>query len=174
MKTYNQTNFFKHTFCEFQQIEDFDFPKKTHYQSKSESAYFYTEEGVYRRSTHWGRVANCRWKFIANKDYKNQTIGLGFAKWTDFYPIETAQKIFYIEVDYESKTATIRVNTNSSSNHCFVFYEAQQKRKQIIHLLNNDKWAQYYEQDIEELRFNIISEYIQSKQSLQQIKRNYR
>lgn len=174
MKTYNQHNFFKYTFCEFHQIEDFDFPEETHYRSKSESAYFYTKEGVYRKSTHWGRVANCRWKFIANKDYKNQTIGIGFAKWTDFYPVNTVQKIFYIEVDYEAKTATIRASTDATANHSLVFSEAQKKRKQIVQLLNEDKWAQYFELDIEELRFNIISEYIQSNHSLQQIKKNYR
>ena len=99
MKTYNSTNFFKHTFCEFQQVDDFTFLEKTNYKSKSESSYFYTDEGVYRKSNHWGRVANCRWKLISNENYKNQQIVIGFAKWIDFYPINSSEKIFFIDVN---------------------------------------------------------------------------
>jgi hypothetical protein len=28
LKTYSQNNFFKYTFCEFQQVDNFEFPKK--------------------------------------------------------------------------------------------------------------------------------------------------
>ena len=76
MKTYNQSNFFKHTFCEFQEIDRFEFPEDTNYKSKSKSMYFYTDEGVYRKSNHWGRVANCRWKLVTDSKYKNQKIAL--------------------------------------------------------------------------------------------------
>ena len=96
LKTYNQTNFFKHTFCEFHQVDDFDFPENTTYKSKSESIYFYTNEGVFRKSNHWGRVANCRWKIIANENFKNQQIVIGFAKWIDFHPINSREKSYFI------------------------------------------------------------------------------
>ena len=74
MKTYNQTNFFKHTFCEFKEITNFKIPENINFSSKSDSTYFYTNEGVYRKSNHWGRVANCRWKLISTANYKNQEV----------------------------------------------------------------------------------------------------
>ena len=171
MKTYNQTNFFKHTFCEFQQVDTFEFPENTNYKSKSESEYFYTDEGVYRKSNHWGRVANCRWKLISNDNYKNQNIVIAFAKWVDFYPINSSEKIFFIEVDFENKTTKLQPKQKNDTKYLHTFSEGQQKIKQIKHLLNDDKWAKYFDEEIEELRFKIIEEFINSDKTLQNIKR---
>ncbi|QOD62204.1 hypothetical protein H9I45_07115 [Polaribacter haliotis] len=171
MKTYNKTNFFKHTFCEFQQVDDFQFPENTNYKSKSESMYFYTDEGVYRKSNHWGRVANCRWKLIVADNYKNQNIVIGFAKWSDFYPINSKEKIFLIDVNFENKTAKLQHKNNDTTNHLFSFSEVQQRIKQITHLFKDDKWAKYFDLEIEELRFKVITEFINSNKTLQEIKR---
>ena len=174
LKTYNKTNFFKHTFCEFTQIDGFNFPENTNYKSKSESMYFYTEEGVYRKSNHWGRVANCRWKINANKNYKNQQIVIGFAKWNDFYPINSTEKNFFIEVNFEEKTAKIKPIKEKKSKYLFSFSEAQKRIKQITHLFKDDKWASYFNEDIESLRMNIISQFINTEKSLQEIKRSFK
>ncbi|UAM98550.1 hypothetical protein K8354_01605 [Polaribacter litorisediminis] len=173
MKTYNQNNFFKHTFCEFQQADHFTFPENPHYKSKSESSYFYTDEGVYRKSNHWGRVANCRWKIIANEHYKNQQIVIGFAKWTHFYPMNSSEKIFYIDVDFKSKTAKLQPKINNPSQYLFTFSEAQKRTQQIQHLFKDDKWAKHYDLEITELRFQIISDFIKFNKTLQEIKRNF-
>jgi hypothetical protein len=171
LKTYNKTNFFKHTFCEFKQIEDFDFPEDTNYKSKSESMYFYTDKGVYRKSNHWGRVANCRWKLVSNENYKNQQIVIGFANWTDFYPINLSGKIFFIEVNFEEKIAEIQPKKENSTNHLFTFYEAQKRIKQITLLFSDDKWAKYFDKNIDILQFEIISDFINSDKTLQELKR---
>ncbi|MEE9408667.1 MAG: hypothetical protein V3V28_11405 [Polaribacter sp.] len=174
MKTYNQTNFFKHTFCEFQQVDNFEFPENTNYKSKSESSYFYADEGVYRKSNHWGRVANCRWKLISNKNYKNQQIVIGFAKWANFYPINSSEKNFSIEVNFEEKTVKIQPEKEISINFAFTFTEAQNKIKQITHLFKDDKWTKHFELEIEEIRFKVISEFINSEKTLQEIKRSFK
>ena len=180
MKTYNQHNFFKHTFCEFQQVDNLEFPEDTNYKSKSESMYFYTEKGVYRKSNHWGRVANCRWKIAANEHYKNQQIIIGFAKWTNFYPINSAEKIFFIDVNFDQKTANIRPKIaavskkESDTNHVFTFSEAQKRIKQITHLFKDTHWTKHFDLEIEELRFQIISEFIKSNKDLQEIKRRFK
>ncbi|MCI2230078.1 hypothetical protein MC378_12940 [Polaribacter sp. MSW13] len=174
MKIYNKTNFFKHTFCEFTQIENFKFPEDTNYKSKSESMYFYTDEGVYRKSNHWGRVANCRWKLIANEDYKNQKTVIGYAKWCDFYPINSKEKIFFIDVNFEEKTAKISPNKKENKNYLFTFSEAQKKIKHINQLLTEDKWANYYDKKIAILRKEIISSFINSNKTLIEIKRNFK
>ena len=171
MKIYNQTNFFKHTFCEFQEVDNFDFPEKTNYKSKSESTYFYTDEGVYRKSNHWGRVANCRWKLIASNTYKNQNIVIGFAKWSDFTPNNSTEKLFFIEVNFDEKSAKLQPKKENSTNYLFTFSEAQKRIKQIQHLFKDDKWANYFNLGITELQFKIISEFINSDKSLQEIKR---
>lgn len=173
MKIYNQTNFFKHTFCEFQQVDNFDFPENTNYKSKSESTYFYTEEGVYRKSNHWGRVANCRWKLIASNTYKNQNTVIGFAKWTDFYPINSTEKLFFIEVNFDEKSAKLQPKKENSTNYLFTFSEAQKRIKQIQHLFKDDKWSNYFNLEIPELQFKIISKFINSDKSLQEIKREF-
>ena len=174
MKTYNQTNFFKHTFCEFQQVEDVNFPENTNYKSSSESMYFYTDEGVFRKANHWGRVANCRWKLISNEHYKNQNIVIGFAKWTDFYPINSTQKIFYIEVDFENKLAKLQPKKETTPNYLFTFSEAQKRVKQIKHLFKDDKWTTYFDVEKEDLIFRVISELINSDKTLQEIKLAYK
>ena len=174
MKTYNSTNFFKHTFCEFQQVDDFTFLEKTNYKSKSESSYFYTDEGLYRKSNHWGRVANCRWKLISNSKYKNQQIVVGFAKWTDFYPINSSEKIFFIEVDFDEKTAKLQPKKVNTKQHLFAYSEAQKRIKQINHLFSDDKWTKYFDIQTEELLFKIISEFIKSGKNLQEIKRSFK
>lgn len=174
MKTFNKNNFFKYTFCEFQQVDDFDFPENTNYKSKSESAYFYTDEGVYRKSNHWGRVANCRWKLIADNNYKNQNIVIGFAKWCDFYPINSQEKIFGIQVNFDKKTAKLQPKTQTLHQHLFCYSEAQKRLKQIQHLFTNDKWTNYFDVEIDELRLKVISKFSNSNDSLQEIKSSFK
>ena len=136
--------------------------------------YFYTNEGVYRKSNHWGRVANCRWKIMANATYKNQQIVTGFAKWTNFYPINLTEKNFFVAVDFEEKTAILQPKRAASVKYFFTFSEAQKRIKEITYLLKEDAWAKYFETEIKELRFKIISEYIRSEKSLQEIKRGFK
>ncbi len=57
---------------------------------------------------HWGGVANFRWKLIVDKKYKNQQTVNGFANWTDFYPINSTEKIFFIEVNFKDEIAKIQ------------------------------------------------------------------
>jgi hypothetical protein len=174
LKTYNQTNFFKHTFCEFQQVDDFDFPENATYKSNSESIYFYTKEGVYRKSNHWGRVANCRWKLVTNKEYKNQHVVIGFAKWVDFYPINSTKKNYCIAVDFEKKRAKIQPLQDNSTKSAFTFSEAQQRMKHINHLFKEDSWAKYFDLEIEDLREKVILELITSTKKLQEIKQSFK
>ena len=45
------------------------------------SRYWYTKKGVYRESSHWGRVAQCEWEIDNLKKGEAQ---VGFANWKDF------------------------------------------------------------------------------------------
>jgi hypothetical protein len=172
LKTYNQTNFFKHTFCEFKETTNFEIPENINFSSKSDSTYFYTNKGVYRKSNHWGRVANCRWKLISTTNYKNQEVVVAFAKWADFYPINSNEKTFFIEVDFIKKTAKIQPTKEDTQHELFGFSESQHRIKQIKHLFKDEKWAKHFDLEIESLRSRIISEFIKTNKSLQEIKKN--
>lgn len=171
MKTFTSNNFFTHTFCEFQQVSsDFFTENEFHFKSKSGSRYFYTEEGVYRYSNHWGRVANCRWRLQSKEKIKNQNYYLGFAKWTDFYALNETEKQFYISANFENKTVDFHHRGNAENVFLFFAETAQKRVAQIRKLFSDDSWASYFETDIEILRKKIISAYIHSNKTLQQIK----
>jgi len=141
-----------------------------HFKSKTGSKYSYTEDGVYRFSNHWGRVADCRWRLLSKEKLKSQNYYLGFAKWTDFYALNETEKQFYISVDFEK--SIVEFHHKGTKEDVFVFFAetAQKKVSQIKKLLFEDKWAKYFDSDIHLLRENIISEYINSNKTLQEIK----
>tara|TARA_R110002073_G_scaffold53840_4_gene138841 strand:- start:49401 stop:50012 length:612 start_codon:yes stop_codon:yes gene_type:complete len=171
LKKYNSSNFFKHTFCIFNRVDDQFFKENTiHFKSKSESRYSYTEEGIYRYSNHWGRVANCRWKLNSDEKLKNQLYYLGFAKWTDFYPMDENKKLFSISVDFVSKSVNFHHQQEKEDAFLFLLSDAQNRVKQIRQLFKEEKWARYFNTDIEKLRKSIVTELISSDKSLQEIK----
>ncbi|WP_296638034.1 hypothetical protein [Polaribacter sp.] len=169
-KKYNPSNFFKHTFCEFKEVNDFSFTDNKFYKSKSNSKYYYTEKGVYRKSNHWGRVANCRWKLIALTSYKNQKEVTGFAKWTDFNSMQSLEKQFVISVDYKTNRAKVILKDIETKVRSFNYAEAQQKLKEVNKLLKNDSWTSYYNYDSIFLKRKIIEMRINSDESLAKIK----
>ena len=174
MKTYNHTNFFKHTYCEFQWVENFEFPENAHFKSNSNSTYYYTEKGVYRKSNHWGKVANCQWKILPLENYKNQQTIIGFATWDCFFPTISSEKNFIIAVDFNQNTATIQSKKNRETFPLFAFSEAQQKLKKIRELLQNDAWTRYYNHDIKEIKQLVVHTFLNSSKSLQQIKQDFK
>ncbi|MFT0157008.1 hypothetical protein [Tenacibaculum ascidiaceicola] len=170
---YHKFNFYRSTYCEFemQNINFFD-DMKAHFQSKSGSYYYYTEDGVFRYSNHWGRVANCRWKIQGIDNYKNQQYYVGYANWSSFYPLNSIDKVFYLEVDYTKAKASIkRVEEGLENNHFLMNSElVHQRLKQIQTLFKEYKWARYYEEDIDVLRKKIINKLVITNKTLQQIK----
>lgn len=47
------------------------------------SSYWYTEEGVYRKSDHWGECRKCYWT-IDVEEINSRAEIVGFCKWEDF------------------------------------------------------------------------------------------
>lgn len=170
---YHKFNFYRSTYCEFEMQNINFFEKmKAHFQSKSGSYYYYTEDGVFRYSNHWGRVANCRWKIQGIEQYKNQSYYVGFANWSSFYPLNSTDKVFYLEVNYQENKVTIkRIQNNTEASKFLMTSElAHQRLKQIQTLFKEYKWAIYYEEDINVLRKQLIDKLINSTKSLQQLK----
>ena len=187
-KKYNKNNFHKHTFCEFTEVDATTISNiEWHYKSKSGSGYCFTEQGVYRISNHWGRAANCRWRLISRASSKtgantssrakinNSQHRIGYAKWTDFYPNNETEKLFYIEVNFDTKEATFQHKDNPNYDGIAVFRNASETAKvirQIKEILESDAWSKYLDfDDLEQLRKKIIQKLITDYQSLATIKK---
>ena len=174
-------NSFKNTFCVFQevlpdQIEDL----KIQYDSKSGSKYFYTKEGMYRWSNHWGRLANSKWRLEpmeqdgaeARNDSKFK---IGYASWDEFYPDNAEEELYYLEVNYIKNTVNYQHKNNPNYDAKAILrtsFETTKKIKQIRNLFNLTSWAKYFEyDDIEDLRKVIIEQLIYTNKTLDEIKR---
>ncbi|QXP74243.1 hypothetical protein H0I31_09370 [Tenacibaculum sp. AHE15PA] len=171
---FHKYNFFRYTYCEFESRSiDFFKDKSAHYQSKSGSLYFYADEGVYRYSNHWGRVANCRWKIKEIEEYKSQNYYVGFANWSDFYLLNNTDKVFYLEVNFKTKQVKIKRLKEEENKIVFLMTSefAHQRLKQIQTLFKEYKWAAYYEDDIDHLREILINDLISTTKTIQQLKR---
>lgn len=147
--------------------------KSIHYKSKSGSSYFYTEKGVYRYSNHWGRVANCRWKIRGIEDYKNQNYYIGYANWSNFFPLSSSEKAFYLKYDSLTSETTIhKSNMFKNSSHFLMSLDLALKRiKEIKLLRKNYKWALYFE-DVNLVENMLITRLINSDKPLEKLKRD--
>ena len=175
---YNRLNFHKHTFCVFQEV-DLDVLKdlKLNYRSKSGSSYYFTENGVYRLSNHWSRVANCRWRLEGNITNSPNRMKLGFAGWTDFHRDNEFEKLYWIDVDVENKTASFHHKGSpyyTSEKQLRTSTETSKVIKQIRGLLLDDAWAKHLRpMDITVLRKEIIDQLIQTNLTFHEIRRKY-
>ncbi len=183
LKKYNKTNLHKHTFCEFTEVDSDLIPNiEWHYKSKSGSGYCFTEEGVYRISNHWGRAANCRWRLISNSransssKINNSLHRIGYAKWTDFYPNNETENLFYVQVNFDTKEATFQHKNNPNYDGKAVLRNASETAKvirQIKEILETYTWAKYLDFDhLEELRKEIILKLINTSMTLQTLKKD--
>ncbi len=159
--------FYKNTYCEFTHTE-FDFSKLETITTKSGSRYHYTEDGVYRYSNHWGRVANCRWKLKNIDNYKNQNWYVGFAKWSAFFDLKSVKKCCFLSVDFTKEEVLINFDENSN-RFLFTINQALKRQKDIKSVFKNDKFLKYFDNPTE-VKKRIISELINTGKSLQQIK----
>lgn len=172
---------FKNTFCVFQEvlpekIQDL----KVQYDSKSGSQYFYTKEGMFRLSNHWGRLANSKWRLEPMEQDGAETSNdskfkIGYASWDSFYPDNSEEELYYLEADYIKKTVNYQHKNNPNYDSKPILrtsFETTKKIKQIRNLLTLTSWAKYFEyDDIEQLRKIIIEQLIDTNKTLDEIKR---
>ncbi len=169
-------NSFKNTFCVFQevlpdQIENLN----VQYDSKSGSKYFYTKEGMYRLSNHWGRLANSKWRLEPLEPETDTKFKIGFAAWDEFYPDNAEEELYYLEANYIKKTVNYQHKNNPNYDSKAILrtsFETTKRIKQIRNLFNLTSWAKYFEyDDLDELRQQIINELIFTNKTLDEIKR---
>ncbi|MEC4005616.1 hypothetical protein OX283_013175 [Flavobacterium sp. SUN052] len=184
IKTYNKTNFHKYTFCIYHEV-DFDSVKnlEPNYKSKSGSSYYFVENGVYRLSNHWSRVANCRWRIVKNNYVKLSAVEvpnskkdkLGFAKWSDFHQDNDFDKLYFIEMNAANEVNYFHKNNENYSNQILrTSVETTKVIKQIRTLLEETAWAKYLNNDdVATLRKEIIEKMITTNQTFNKIRQDY-
>lgn len=178
MKSYNQKNFHKYTFCLWQEIPFTEIQSLfINHKSKSGSQYIFTTKGVYRISNHWGRAANCRWRLQPLENYKNQQIKVGFAHWTDFYPNNEIENLFFIQVNFNTNEITFNHKAAPAYNKTYTLRNAAQTSKiikLIKQILTETTWAKHLNyNNIDTLRREIINKLLTTKSSFFDIKKQF-
>lgn len=172
---------FKNTFCVFQEVLLDKIKGLTvQYDSKSGSQYFYTKDGMYRLSNHWGRLANSKWRLepLGQDCFKTRNeskFKIGFASWDSFYPDNSKEELYYLEANYIQKTVNYQHKNNPNYDTKAILrtsFETTKKIKQIRNLFQLTSWAKYFDyEDIDDLRKLIIEQLIYTNKTLDEIKR---
>ncbi|TRX24300.1 hypothetical protein FNW25_11980 [Flavobacterium franklandianum] len=169
-------NSFKNTFCVFQEVLPIQIENlKLQYDSKSGSKYFYTKEGMFRWSNHWGRLANSKWRLEPMEPETDSKFKIGYAAWNEFYPDNADEELYYLEANYSKNTVNYQHKNNPNYNYKAILrtsFETTKKIKQIRNLLTLTSWAKYFEyDDLVDLRKEIIEQLIYTNKTLDEIKR---
>lgn len=175
-KHFVKPNSFKNTFCIFEEKQLQEIENATiDFQSKSGSCYYFTNEGMYRLSNHWGRLANSKWRLEPLEPETTSKFKLGFALWTNFYPDNASHKLYYLEANYTNNTINYQHKNNPNYDGKAILrtsFETTKKIKQARNLLALTSWAKYFEyEDLGLLRQKIINELIFTNKTLEEIKR---
>lgn len=167
-------NSFKNAFCVFEErVLDEVEGMKVDFKSKSGTIYFYTEEGMYRYSNHWGRLANSKWRLLDN-GLTASKFKLGFAKWNHFYPDNDYEKLYYLDWNISKNEILYQHKNNPIYSGLEILrtsIETKKRLKNARNILTLTNWAKYFDEDIELLREKIITDLIYTDLPLEQIKR---
>jgi hypothetical protein len=177
-KNYHKINFHSHTFCIWKEVAATEIQElKLNFKSKHDSHYYFTTDGVYRFSDHWGRVANCHWRLVPISKYKNQKATVAFARWDDFYTNDASSKLFFIKVDIDTQEVNFYHKLVSDYDGKLGLRNANETAKTIKNIkqvLTENDWAKYLNYtDLELLRKEVIEDLVASTQSFLEIKRKY-
>jgi hypothetical protein len=167
---------FKNTFCVFHEVlPDRIAGMPVQYDSQSGSKYYYTKEGMYRLSNHWGRLANSKWRLEPIEPETESKFKIGFAAWNEFYPDNPEDELYYLEANYEKRTVNYQHRNNPNYDKKAILrtsFATAKRIKQIRNLFELTSWAKYFDyEDIDELRKEIIEELIFTNKTLEEIKR---
>jgi len=146
----------KNTFCIFEECDLELIPKALpDYSSDSGSNYFYTNEGVFRESDHWGKAGNSKWRLLPLEKYNNlpnRRKKLGFAKWTSFHSDNTVEKLYFIELNFKNKEVYFNHKNNLEENQIVILrnsLETAKVIKKIRHYYKSNSKFKHFESEVQ-------------------------
>ena len=157
----------KQSFCIWTEVNLNDVANlQPNFISQSKSQYFYTENGVFRLSDHWGRTANSKWRLIPMDDAVRK-VRLGYANFVDFHKDNATEKLYFIEVDFVSSTVFFN-HKNNKKDACEAYLrtsaETTKTIRKIRNLLENQSWARHFED--KNIVKKVVKELINSNKSV--------
>ena len=175
IKLYNQTNFHRYTFCVFQEVTDQELQALSlNYRSKSGSEYYFTNDGVYRKSNHWGRAANCKWRLTPLANSSVNRTKIGYAAWTSFYPDNDYEKLYFVQYDPITLQANYFHKNQGILQEQSLLRTASETTKAlklIRNLVNDSTWLDYIPHQNKENVLQFVCEQLcTTAKSLPQIK----
>lgn len=151
--------------------------KTPDFTSRSGSQYFYTNDGVYRISSHWGRAATCRWRLQTDVESFKNGKKIGFAKWTDFYKDNEVEKLYFIQKSEFTQKYEYFHKNEPFYNSEYTLRTVGDTRKvlrQLKTITAETKWAKHIpHDDLEHLRNYLINGLITTKKTLPELRRSY-
>jgi hypothetical protein len=112
-----------------------------------------------------------------NNNKNSSRTKLGYANWSDFYPDNDYEKLYFVKVDYDTQMVHFYHKQSQEFTSEKVIRTATDTTKlikQIRTLLDETAWAKYLkDENIEVLRKEIIEELINTKKSFQEIRKEY-
>jgi hypothetical protein len=172
-----KTKSLKNTFCVFKEMPLSDIDNiPVAYNSESGSKYYYTINGMYRLSNHWGRLANSKWRLEPSPLINNESkFKLGFAEFSSFLKDNNTDKLYYLEYNLSDKTINYQHKLNPNCDQKAILRttsETTKRIKQARNILNLTNWSKHFDfDDLDNLRSKIINELIYTEKSLEEIKR---
>ena len=175
MKIYTKYNFHKHTFCVFNEVSETEIAElQLNFSTKSRSSYYFTAKGVFRKSDHWGRAANCKWRLQSTDSNENSRTKIGYADWNGFHSINEVDQLYYIEVNFDEKTVQYNHKNTSKESNLYLrnASDTAKRVKEIRNLLENYRKLTYWNFEIEdeELIEKVVQLMIATDFTLLQIK----
>jgi hypothetical protein len=171
-----KTKSFKKTFCVFiekplSEIENIPLA----YHSPSGSKYYYTSNGMYRLSNHWGKLANSKWRLETTINVKNESkFKLGYADFSSFLIDNDTEKLYYLEYKPTEKTINYQHKSSPNPDQKAVLRNTAETRKRIKqarNILNLTNWSNHFHfDDLDILRSKIIHQLIYTEKTLEEIK----
>ena len=112
-----------------------------------------------------------------NQKINGNRTKLGYANWSDFYPDNEVDKIYFLEANHESKTVNFYHKQSSNYSTDKVLRSSSETTKlikQIRTLFEETAWTKYLnEVDIDVLRKEVIEEMISTNKNFQKIRRKF-
>lgn len=99
-KKINRDTFYSSSYTDWHEVKTAP-NREPDFRSGSYSEYWYTKEGVYRKSNHWGNVSSCKWPLDGQQIRGD--VKIGFSKWSDFYDMDVPFKSWQ-EAEYDRYT----------------------------------------------------------------------